>query len=117
MDNATREHRLARVTALWAAATNFRRFRTHQQDIQARRNQAKAAALKFVAELLLMTATLAAGLGIYRLTANGPQLLAVATAIVLSFGANSILAPAFTAVFGPTINRLNGLPLKGDGQR
>lgn len=32
MDNATREARFARCYALWAAATNRRNFRTHQQD-------------------------------------------------------------------------------------
>lgn len=117
MNNATRERRLARVTALWAAATNRRNYRTHQQDLHDRRDQARAGALKFVAELLLMTATLAAGLSIYRLLANGPELLSVATAIVVSFGVNSTLVPVFTAVFGPTINRLNGLPPKGDDQR
>ncbi|MFG2359400.1 hypothetical protein [Streptomyces sp. NPDC048521] len=92
--------------------TNERRF-----DRAARRNQAKANALTAIAETLLITATLAAGIAMYELMANTPDLFAVTAAIATAFGANGTLTPMFTAAFGPTINRLRGLTPKGADQR
>jgi hypothetical protein len=83
---------------------------------QTRRNQRKANALTGLAETLLITATLAAGIAMYELLANTPDVFAVAAAIATAFGAHGFLAPMFTAVFGPTINRLRGLTPKGANQ-
>lgn len=117
MDQHTSEHRFTRCSQLWSAATSFRRFRTHQQDQTARRNQIKANTLNAAAETLLVAATLAVGLTMFHLLANTPQAIAVVAAIASAFGADSFLRPTFTAVFGPTINRLRGLEPKGADQR
>jgi hypothetical protein len=81
------------------------------------RNKVKANALQALAETLLITATLAAGIAMYELMANTPDVVAVSAAIATAFGAHGFLTPMFTAVFGPTIDRLNGLQPKGAGQR
>ena len=116
MDQHTAERRFARCSQLWDAARNFRRHRTAQQDQAARRNQRKASLLTFTAEALLIAATAAAGIAIYKLMANTPDLLAVIGAISAAFGAHSVLAPMFETVFGPTIDRLNGLKPEGADQ-
>jgi hypothetical protein len=116
MDQHTAERRFARCSQLWDAARSRRNFRTYWQDQTARRNQAKASILTAVAETLLIAATAAAGIAVFYLLANAPQVLAVIGAISGAFGAHSILTPMFETAFGPTIDRLNGLTPKGSDQ-
>ena len=80
------------------------------------RNQSKANALTAVAETLLITATLAAGIAMFELLANTPDVFAVSAAIAVAFGTHGVLAPTFTTVFGPAIDRLRGLETKGADQ-
>ena len=81
-----------------------------------RRDQRKAQALLITAELLLIAATLAAGIAVDQICANLPRIFAVTAAIIAAFAANYLLAPMFTEVFGPAIDRLRGLQLKGADQ-
>lgn len=85
-------------------------------DQTARRNKRKAQALVLTAETLLIAATLAAGIAVYEIFANLPHVFAVTAAIIAAFGTHSLLAPMFTDVFGPAVNRLRGLNPKGADQ-
>jgi hypothetical protein len=116
MDQYTAERRFARCSQLWDAATSRRRYRTHQQDHTARRDQRKATALHTIAETLLGTATLAAGITGYELLANIPGVLAATGAIITAFAANNFLAPMIGAVFNPAIDRLRSPQPEGADQ-
>jgi hypothetical protein len=69
------------------------------------RNQVKANALTALGESLLVGATLAAGLAVFRLLEAAPY-IAVVLAICAAFATDSILKPMLTATFTPAIAQL-----------
>lgn len=81
------------------------------------RNKLKANALDATANIILIVATLAAGLAVYQLLSNAARAIAVVTSIAVAFGVDSFLRPMLADTFGPHVDRLRGLEPKGAEQR
>ncbi|NUQ95894.1 MAG: hypothetical protein HOY79_04795 [Streptomyces sp.] len=125
MDQHTAERHTAHCAGLWAAARNRRRYnaRTAAEAktaaTTARRNQRKARAYTALADISLICAVLATAIGFNHLTPHPANDVLLITTIALAFGANEILGRVWTNAFGPSINRLRGLPTTDntEGQR
>ena len=120
MDQHTAERRYAHCSGLWDAARNRRRYNTRcaEQDKAAaktaRRNQHKATAYTILADAALIAAVLAVAIGFNHLAPRPADDVIVITIVSLAFGANEILGRLWTGLFGPSINRLRGLPTTTD---
>ena len=74
------------------------------------RNKIKANGLKTLSEMILIAATLTAGVAVHDLFKPVGDAFAAVGCIVIAFGAHSILAPILTDVFGRLIHRITPAP-------
>ncbi|MEU9014269.1 hypothetical protein AB0D12_31770 [Streptomyces sp. NPDC048479] len=111
MDQATAETHFARCYARWASATNFRRFRTAQQDEQQAKkqtkNRRKANLLEMAADFVIIVATLAAAVAMDRLMQQADNVLRVTGVVAIAFGVHGIVRGLVSAVIGGTQQRLH----------